>query len=355
MQAVLADGPFDSPDWLFEPKLDGIRALAFIEDGTVTLRSRRGLDVTAQYPALAQAIAAQPVASAILDGEIIALGENGAPSFERLQQRMNVGGEADVALADAELPVLFLPFDLLYLDGFDLRRVPLADRIQVLARVLRPGPLLQPVQSFEADGVAAYEAAVSPRLRGRHRQAPRRRLPRRPPLAGVAQGEGAPERRLRRRRLARGRGGASRQLRRAAARQHTTRMAHFATRAASARASAIARSASCAHASTRWPPRTTRSPMHRRSRAAYASSGRSWSPRSSSRTGPTTSGCARPSSCACATTSRPRRSCAPTPSRRRRRPPPRRARSPATAATCSTNSRARASGCTSRSWAPKSP
>ena len=160
MQAALADGPFDGKDWLFEPKLDGIRALAFIEDGAVTLRSRRGLDVSAQYPAVVQAIAAQPVASAILDGEIVALDEHGAPSFERLQQRMNLGGEADVARADAELPVLFLPFDLLYLDGFDLRRVPLADRIEVLARVLRPGPLLQPVQTFEADGHAAFEAAV---------------------------------------------------------------------------------------------------------------------------------------------------------------------------------------------------
>ena len=161
MQAALADGPFDSPDWLFEPKLDGIRALAFIEDGAVTLRSRRGLDVSAQYPALARAIAAQPVSSAILDGEIVALDERGAPSFERLQQRMNLGGEGDIARADAALPVLFFPFDLLYLDGFDLRRTPLAERIEVLARVLRPGPLLQPVQSFEADGVAAYEAAVA--------------------------------------------------------------------------------------------------------------------------------------------------------------------------------------------------
>ena len=161
MQAALADGPFDSPDWLFEPKLDGIRALAFIEGGAVTLRSRRGLDVSAQYPALVKAIAAQPLSSAILDGEIGALDERGAPSFERLQQRMNLGGEGDIARADAKLPVLFFPFDLLYLDGFDLRRTPLAERLEVLARVLRPGPLLQPVLSFEADGVAAYEAAVA--------------------------------------------------------------------------------------------------------------------------------------------------------------------------------------------------
>ena len=74
---------------------------------------------------------------------------------------MNLGGEGDIARADAALPVLFFPFDLLYLDGFDLRRTPLAERLEVLARVLRPGPLLQPVQSFEADGVAAYEAAVA--------------------------------------------------------------------------------------------------------------------------------------------------------------------------------------------------
>ena len=74
---------------------------------------------------------------------------------------MNLGGEGDIARADAELPVLFFPFDLLYLDGFDLRRTPLGQRIEVLARVLRPGPLLQPVQSFEADGKAAYEAAVA--------------------------------------------------------------------------------------------------------------------------------------------------------------------------------------------------
>ena len=74
---------------------------------------------------------------------------------------MNLGGEGDIARADAELPVLFFPFDLLYLDGFDLRRTPLAERLEVLARLLRPGPLLQPVQSFEADGVAAYEAAVA--------------------------------------------------------------------------------------------------------------------------------------------------------------------------------------------------
>ena len=166
MQATLADAPFDSPDWLFEPKLDGIRALATLEAGDVTLHSRRGNDITAQYPALAAAIAKQPASSAILDGEIVALDGQGVPSFERLQQRMNLLDEGGIAQADASLPVLYFPFDLIYLDGFDLRRVPLADRLEVLARVLLPGPLVQPVHSFPGDGLAAYEAAVELGLEG---------------------------------------------------------------------------------------------------------------------------------------------------------------------------------------------
>ena len=166
MQATLADGPFDNPDWLFEPKLDGVRALALIEGGSVTLRSRRGNDITAQYPALAEALGRQPLSTAILDGEIVALDERGAPSFERLQQRMNLLDAGGIAQADASLPVLFFPFDLVYLDGFDLRRVPLAQRIELLARVLLPGPLLQPVLTFEADGLAAFRAAVELGLEG---------------------------------------------------------------------------------------------------------------------------------------------------------------------------------------------
>ena len=166
MQATLATGPFDDPRWLFEPKLDGVRALVTVVGGVATLRSRRGLDITAQYPALARALARQPAATLVLDGEIVALGERGVPSFERLQQRMGLQNPDEIATADAELPVLFFAFDIVHLDGYDLRRVPLEHRVEVRARVLLPGPLVQPVQTFAADGVAAFEAAAALGLEG---------------------------------------------------------------------------------------------------------------------------------------------------------------------------------------------
>ena len=166
MQATLASGPFDDPKWLFEPKLDGVRALVTLAGGVATLRSRRGLDITAQYPALARALARQPASTLVLDGEIVALGEGGVPSFERLQQRMGLQNPDEIATADAELPVLFFGFDIVYLDGHDLRRVPLEHRVEVLARVLQPSALVQPVQTFAGDGVAAFQAAAALGLEG---------------------------------------------------------------------------------------------------------------------------------------------------------------------------------------------
>ena len=162
----LSKEPFDDPGWFFEPKLDGIRAVATIEDGVVGLRARSGHDITAQYPALVRALAGQPVASAVLDGEIVTLDERGVPSFELLQQRMGLQNAEEIAVADAERPVLFFAFDALYLDGYDLRRVALEHRAEVLARVLLPGPLVQRVETFPADGIAAFEAAKALGLEG---------------------------------------------------------------------------------------------------------------------------------------------------------------------------------------------
>ena len=166
MQAALATEPFDNAAWFFEPKLDGIRALVTIEGRSATLRARSGRDITAQYPALVRALAGQPVASAVLDGEIVTLDERGVPSFELLQQRMGLQNAEEIAVADAERPVLFFAFDALYLDGHDLRRVALEHRAEVLARALLPGPLVQRVETFAADGIAAFEAAKALGLEG---------------------------------------------------------------------------------------------------------------------------------------------------------------------------------------------
>ena len=160
MQATLTDAPFSGEQWLFEPKLDGIRAIATVRDGEVELHSRRGNAISHQYPALAAALSRQPVHSAALDGEIVALDADLRPSFELLQQRMNLTDEGEIARADAEAPVVFFAFDLLELDGYDLRGVPLWLRRETLERVVLPSAVVRCIEHFDRDGEAAYDAAV---------------------------------------------------------------------------------------------------------------------------------------------------------------------------------------------------
>ncbi|MDA0352294.1 MAG: ATP-dependent DNA ligase [Chloroflexi bacterium] len=166
MQAVIHKEPFDDPKWLFEPKIDGVRALAWIEDGRVTLRSRRENDMTAQYPNLVASLAHQPAHTLLLDGEVAAMDDNGVPSFERLQQRLNLQNPVEVAQADRDTPVVFYVFDILHIDGVDLRRVPLEERRRILRRMLLPTPFVQFVDHFEVDGLTAYDAAMSLGLEG---------------------------------------------------------------------------------------------------------------------------------------------------------------------------------------------
>ncbi|HKE07831.1 MAG TPA: DNA ligase D [Candidatus Acidoferrum sp.] len=134
MLASIGEGAFSDPDWLFEIKWDGVRALAWISEGSLTLRSRKAQDFTKRYPELAglpQAIAAR---DAILDGEIVALDTRGHSNFERLQERMHVGAPGEHLIA--QTPVVYYVFDLLYCDGYDLRQAPLLERKQFLQRLL---------------------------------------------------------------------------------------------------------------------------------------------------------------------------------------------------------------------------
>ena len=158
--------PFSHPDWLFEPKLDGIRAVVHVTGGEARLTSRRGTDLTTTYPGLAEALAAQPVAAAIYDGEIVAFDERGVPSFEILQQRMKLAGELDIAAAEARVPVTYMAFDLLHLDGYDLTGVALEERKEALARVLLPAGPVALVEPLQAEGKEAYEGAVALGLEG---------------------------------------------------------------------------------------------------------------------------------------------------------------------------------------------
>ena len=147
MQAVIHKQPFDDPKWLFEPKIDGVRALAWIEDGRVTLRSRRENDMTGQYPVLVESLSHQPAHTMLLDGEIAAMDEHGVPSFEYLQQRLNLQNHVEIAQADRDTPILFYVFDLLHLDGVDLRGVS-ARRAEAVAETDAAAHPTHPVPRF---------------------------------------------------------------------------------------------------------------------------------------------------------------------------------------------------------------
>ncbi|MPZ24193.1 MAG: ATP-dependent DNA ligase, partial [Dehalococcoidia bacterium] len=159
MMAESADQPFSRPGWLFEPKLDGIRVLAYIRGGSASFMTRNLNDVTRQYPALAEEVARLATGDVVLDGEIVALDEAGIPSFQLLQQRMNLTRPADIADAERRIPVGLFFFDILHKDGWDLAKVRLSDRRPVLGRAIDQSPRVAIVEGSE-DGPALYEAVI---------------------------------------------------------------------------------------------------------------------------------------------------------------------------------------------------
>jgi len=166
MLAESTEKAFDDPDWLFEIKWDGYRAVAFIEDGKVRLVSRNQNDLTARYPELRDMAAFVKAKTAILDGEVVALDADGKSSFSLMQQRTGFRPGGHRAAAKADVPVLYYAFDLLYLDGYDWRRVPLEDRKRKLSTLLKPGDALRYSDHFEAQGKALFDVAREKKLEG---------------------------------------------------------------------------------------------------------------------------------------------------------------------------------------------
>jgi bifunctional non-homologous end joining protein LigD len=133
--------PPDPTGWLFEPKWDGVRVIARASSGQVSLTSRAGNDVTAGYPELAGIGPALEPHSAVLDGEVVAFNDKGHPSFERLQSRMHVRNPAPSLLA--AVPVLYVVFDLLWVDGELITGLPLTERRGRLDELGLKGPAWQ--------------------------------------------------------------------------------------------------------------------------------------------------------------------------------------------------------------------
>jgi len=175
--------PFDRAGWLFEPKLDGIRTLLSFDRQRVRLFSRTGRDQTGSYPELHNLFRRVVAVDALIDGEIVAGDSEGRPSFERLQQRMNLVSPAEIERAAKAIPVELFAFDLLWLDGEDLTGRPLFERRERLLEVAVEGKGLRLVFGVEDAGREFYEGAkrlglegvVAKRLSSRY--APGRRTP----------------------------------------------------------------------------------------------------------------------------------------------------------------------------------
>jgi bifunctional non-homologous end joining protein LigD len=144
MLATLIDKPFDDPNWVFETKWDGFRVIAVVGSGKATLYSRNGLDVSAKYPSICKALR-ETSHAAVFDGELVALDAQGRSRFQLLQN------------AEREPTRLsYCVFDLLYLDGKNLRSAPLLERKEALKAVLPESPVLHYSTHVLGKGIAAF-------------------------------------------------------------------------------------------------------------------------------------------------------------------------------------------------------
>ncbi len=166
MLAESIEKPFDDKDWLFEIKWDGYRAIAFVEGGKVRLVSRNQNELTGRYPELKDMPDFIKAKTAILDGEVVALDADGRASFSLMQQRTGFRPGGKKAAAKADVPVLYYAFDLIYLDGYDWRRVNLEERKKKLREILKPGDSLRYSDHYEAQGKALFEIARDKKLEG---------------------------------------------------------------------------------------------------------------------------------------------------------------------------------------------
>jgi bifunctional non-homologous end joining protein LigD len=152
MLATRVEAPFTRPGWVFEPKYDGWRVVASRRGGRVALRTRGGLDLAAEQPGIARAVAALPGGDLVLDGEMVVFDEHGVSSFRLLQARNEPGGKP---------PVLVL-FDCLEAGGVPLVSRPLSERRAALEKVLgkKPREPLALAERLGIDGPAVYAKAV---------------------------------------------------------------------------------------------------------------------------------------------------------------------------------------------------
>ena len=158
--------PFSKRDWIYEIKYDGYRLLAVKDEGTVSLISRAGNDLTATFPDIAAAFAKLPFSYVLLDSEVVVHDSGGIPSFSRLQKRGRLTRRIDIQRAASELPATLYVFDCIAFDDFDLRSLSIKRRKAILKKVL---PSVGPIRfsdHIEHHGEAMFDEVCKLGLEG---------------------------------------------------------------------------------------------------------------------------------------------------------------------------------------------
>jgi bifunctional non-homologous end joining protein LigD len=166
MLATSQERPFTREGWIFELKYDGYRLLAERSGREPYLRSRAGHDLTATFPEIARAIRGLPYEGLVLDGEVVVNDLEGRPSFSRLQKRGRILNRDDALRASVELPATYHAFDLLALEGYDLRGLALVERKELLKAVLPTAGPVRYADHIPVQGEAMYEHVERMRLEG---------------------------------------------------------------------------------------------------------------------------------------------------------------------------------------------
>ena len=162
--AKIADKPFSDPNWLFEIKWDGIRTVAYVENGNVSLFARSKREVTAEFPEFQDLAKYLRAGTAIVDGEIVTLDENGRSDFQKLQNRFGVSKPSQKLIT--EVPLTYYLFDVLYCHGFDVRKTSLLQRKELLRQVLRGDDRVRYSEHQLEKGKELYAVAKEQGLEG---------------------------------------------------------------------------------------------------------------------------------------------------------------------------------------------
>jgi bifunctional non-homologous end joining protein LigD len=166
MMARLSDLPRNDRDYAFEVKWDGVRAISYCEGGRVRLESRNLRDVTKHYPELRKLGRELGSRRAVLDGEIVALDEQGHPSFQRLQPRMQLASESAIRRRMADTPVTYMIFDVLYLEGRNTMGLPYTERRALLEQLDLNGDNWRTPAYHVGEGKAMLAASKEQGLEG---------------------------------------------------------------------------------------------------------------------------------------------------------------------------------------------